>query len=155
MNKVGYYSAGTVEYLYDPETEKYYFLELNPRLQVEHPCTEMVSRVNIPALQLMVAMGVPLFHIKEIQNLYGIASNGSDFLNDDTEIIFDSIIEKRAKPYGHVIATRITAENPDKNFQPTSGKLTELTFRRQWMILFLVVQMFGVIFQLILLEGCM
>lgn len=51
---VGYVSAGTVEYLYDPNAECYYFLELNPRLQVEHPCTEMVADVNLPAAQLQV-----------------------------------------------------------------------------------------------------
>lgn len=50
---VSYVSAGTVEYLYDSEGS-YYFLELNPRLQVEHPCTEMVSDVNLPACQLQV-----------------------------------------------------------------------------------------------------
>lgn len=50
---VGYVSAGTVEYLYDTAGH-YYFLELNPRLQVEHPCTEMVSDVNLPAAQLQV-----------------------------------------------------------------------------------------------------
>lgn len=52
---VGYVSAGTVEYLYTTEG-KYYFLELNPRLQVEHPCTEMVSDVNLPACQLQVSV---------------------------------------------------------------------------------------------------
>ena len=57
---VGYRSAGTVEYLYDTEGN-YYFLELNPRLQVEHPCTEMVANFNLPAAQLMVAMGIPLY----------------------------------------------------------------------------------------------
>lgn len=51
---VGYVSAGTVEYLYNAEDETFYFLELNPRLQVEHPCTEMVADVNLPALQLQV-----------------------------------------------------------------------------------------------------
>ena len=51
---VGYVSAGTVEYLYNDEDETYYFLELNPRLQVEHPCTEMVASVNLPACQLQV-----------------------------------------------------------------------------------------------------
>lgn len=50
---VGYVSAGTVEYLYTTEGN-YYFLELNPRLQVEHPCTEMVADVNLPACQLQV-----------------------------------------------------------------------------------------------------
>lgn len=52
---VGYVSAGTVEYLYDP-SGSYYFLELNPRLQVEHPCTEMVADVNLPAAQLQVSL---------------------------------------------------------------------------------------------------
>ena len=52
---VGYVSAGTVEYLYEPLTGAYYFLELNPRLQVEHPCTEMVADVNLPAAQLQVS----------------------------------------------------------------------------------------------------
>lgn len=51
---VGYVSAGTVEYLYDTDGN-YYFLELNPRLQVEHPCTEMVTDVNLPASQLQVS----------------------------------------------------------------------------------------------------
>lgn len=51
---VGYVSAGTVEYLYSQDGS-YYFLELNPRLQVEHPCTEMVADVNLPAAQLQVS----------------------------------------------------------------------------------------------------
>ena len=51
---VGYVSAGTVEYLYNDDDESFHFLELNPRLQVEHPCTEMVADVNLPASQLQV-----------------------------------------------------------------------------------------------------
>ena len=51
---VGYVSAGTVEYLYNEEDETFHFLELNPRLQVEHPCTEMVADINLPAAQLQV-----------------------------------------------------------------------------------------------------
>ncbi len=58
---VKYENVGTVEYLYDPIGKTYCFLELNPRLQVEHPTSEMVSGVNIPACQLMVAMGIPLY----------------------------------------------------------------------------------------------
>jgi acetyl-CoA carboxylase / biotin carboxylase 1 len=58
---VGYVSAGTVEYLYNEEDESFYFLELNPRLQVEHPCTEMVADVNLPAAQLQVSF---ILHIK-------------------------------------------------------------------------------------------
>ena len=53
---VGYVSAGTVEYLYNEEDESFHFLELNPRLQVEHPCTEMVADVNLPASQLQVIL---------------------------------------------------------------------------------------------------
>ncbi len=51
---VGYVSAGTVEYLFT-EDGSFYFLELNPRLQVEHPCTEMIADVNLPAAQLQVS----------------------------------------------------------------------------------------------------
>lgn len=61
---VGYISAGTVEYLYNPEDCTYCFLELNPRLQVEHPCTEMITDVNLPACQLQIAMGLSLHRIK-------------------------------------------------------------------------------------------
>lgn len=49
-------SAGTVEYLYSQDGS-FYFLELNPRLQVEHPCTEMIADVNLPAAQLQVTKG--------------------------------------------------------------------------------------------------
>ena len=51
---VGYENAGTVEYLYDNDGN-FYFLELNPRLQVEHPCTEMITDINLPAAQLQVS----------------------------------------------------------------------------------------------------
>ncbi|KAI8815908.1 acetyl-CoA carboxylase [Fimicolochytrium jonesii] len=126
---VGYVSAGTVEYLYEPSTGEYYFLELNPRLQVEHPTTEMVSGVNIPAAQLQVAMGIPLSNIRDIRTLYGLTPTGRseidfDFSNPDS-------YEKQRKPSpkGHVIAARITAENPDAGFKPNSGKVVELNFR--------------------------
>jgi acetyl-CoA carboxylase/biotin carboxylase 1 len=64
---VGYVSVGTVEYLYEPATNKYFFLELNPRLQVEHPVTEGITGVNLPASQLHVAMGIPLNKIPQIR----------------------------------------------------------------------------------------
>ena len=51
---VQYVSAGTVEFLYNEEMETFHVLELNPRLQVEHPCTEMVADINLPAAQLQV-----------------------------------------------------------------------------------------------------
>lgn len=117
---VGYVSAGTVEYLYDPLEKKFYFLELNPRLQVEHPCTEMVSDVNLPAAQLQIAMGLPLYRIKDIRVLYG----GNPW--ETTPIDFS---KGRAKAWGHVIAARITSENPDEGFKPSSGTVQELNFR--------------------------
>merc|ERR1719483_300944 len=78
---VDYRSAGTVEYLYDTDSGKWYFLELNPRLQVEHPCTEMVSNINLPASQLMIAMGIPLHRIKSIRQMYS-ASQTEDSIID-------------------------------------------------------------------------
>ena len=57
---VGYVSAGTVEYLYNSEDDTFHFLELNPRLQVEHPCTEMVADINLPAAQLQVIISMDL-----------------------------------------------------------------------------------------------
>ena len=86
---VGYVSAGTVEYLYSHADDKFYFLELNPRLQVEHPTTEMVSGVNLPAAQLQIAMGIPLHRIRDIRLLYGADPHTSteidfDFSNEDS-----------------------------------------------------------------------
>lgn len=118
---VGYVSAGTVEYLYDPEGH-YYFLELNPRLQVEHPCTEMVADVNLPAAQLQIGMGIPLYRIKDIRLLYGESPWST------TPIDFDNP-PKKPQPWGHVIAARITSENPDEGFKPSSGTVQELNFR--------------------------
>merc|ERR1719191_2541348 len=68
---IGYVGAGTVEYLYSPTQNKFYFLELNPRLQVEHPVTEGLTGVNVPSIQLQVAMGIALDRIPEIRKFYG------------------------------------------------------------------------------------
>jgi acetyl-CoA carboxylase / biotin carboxylase 1 len=118
---VGYVSAGTVEYLYDGEGN-YFFLELNPRLQVEHPCTEMVADVNLPACQLQIGMGIPLFRIKDIRLMYGESPWESSIIDFDTP-------PNKPRPWGHVIAARITSENPDEGFKPSSGTVQELNFR--------------------------
>ncbi|XP_058014157.1 acetyl-CoA carboxylase 2 isoform X1 [Ahaetulla prasina] len=118
---VGYVSAGTVEYLYS-EGGNFHFLELNPRLQVEHPCTEMIADVNLPAAQLQIAMGVPLHRIKDIRALYGESPWG------DHPIAFEGP-SNAPIPRGHVIAARITSENPDEGFKPSSGTVQELNFR--------------------------
>uniref|UniRef100_A0A670JWK5 acetyl-CoA carboxylase n=1 Tax=Podarcis muralis TaxID=64176 RepID=A0A670JWK5_PODMU len=118
---VGYVSAGTVEYLYSQDGS-FYFLELNPRLQVEHPCTEMVADVNLPSAQLQIAMGIPLHRIKDIRIMYGVSPWG------DSPIDFENSAHVPC-PRGHVIAARITSENPDEGFKPSSGTVQELNFR--------------------------
>ena len=110
---IGYVGAGTVEYLYNATTKKYYFLELNPRLQVEHPVTEGITGVNLPSTQLQVAMGIPLSRIPDIRRFYG--------RDPETDTNIDFMEEDYVLPERHVIAARITAENPDEGFKPTSG----------------------------------
>ncbi|KAH7669888.1 Protein POD-2 b, partial [Aphelenchoides avenae] len=110
--KVGYVSAGTVEYMYLPATQEYFFLELNPRLQVEHPCTEMISNINIPAVQLQIAMGVPLHRIVDLRLFYGLERYGTDGLPANAETKTDSTC--------CVIAARITSEDPAEGFRPAS-----------------------------------
>jgi acetyl-CoA carboxylase/biotin carboxylase 1 len=118
--EVGYKCAGTVEYLYVPAIDEFYFLELNPRLQVEHPCSEWITRTNIPAIMLNVTMGIPLDRIPDIRNFYAKPTYGPEPIDFSTE---------KGVVKGHVVAGRITAENPEEGFQPTSGTITELTFR--------------------------
>ncbi|GMI39491.1 hypothetical protein TeGR_g6007, partial [Tetraparma gracilis] len=122
---VNYTNAGTVEYLYSEPDKKFYFLELNPRLQVEHPVTEMITRVNLPATQLQVAMGIPLKHIADIRALYGF--NRFEEPGTDTTIDFENT--PKIAPNGHCLAVRITAENAEAGFKPTSGSIQELNFR--------------------------
>ena len=124
---VGYANAGTVEYLYSEPDSKFYFLELNPRLQVEHPVTEMITRVNLPAAQLQVAMGIPLDNIPEIREVYGRNRFEDDPKAETSRIDFDNT--QRVKPHAHCIAVRITAENAEAGFKPTSGGIQELNFR--------------------------
>lgn len=129
---VNYVGAATVEYLYSMDTGEFYFLELNPRLQVEHPVTEWIAEVNLPAAQLCVAMGIPLWKIPEIRRFYGKDEGGSydswaKTGDKATEFDFDEAVS--VKPRGHCVAVRVTSEDPDDGFKPTSGKLQELSFR--------------------------
>jgi len=118
---IGYIGAGTVEYLYNAESNKYYFLELNPRLQVEHPVTEGLTGVNLPSVQLQVAMGIALDRIPQIREFYGREPEGKDHI--------DFLEENYDYPKKHVIAARITAENPDEGFKPTSGRIERVKFQ--------------------------
>ncbi|KAJ7876806.1 acetyl-CoA carboxylase [Mycena leptocephala] len=126
---VGYVSAGTVEYLYNHAEDDFYFLELNPRLQVEHPTTEMVSGVDLPVAQLQIAMGIPMHRIKDIRQLYGVALNASSEIDFDLVKPDSNQLQRKPRPKGHVVAVRITAENPDAGFKPSSGSIQELNFR--------------------------
>jgi acetyl-CoA carboxylase biotin carboxylase subunit len=91
----GYYNAGTVEFLVDAE-RKFYFLEMNTRLQVEHPVTEMVTALDLVKLQIQIAAGEKLALKQEDITLRGCA-----------------------------IECRIYAEDPDNNFFPSPGKILE------------------------------
>jgi len=96
MREIGYYSSGTVEFLLDPQTKKFYFLEVNTRLQVEHGVTELITGLDIVSLMFDIAEG------KELP-----------FIQDDIY------------PNRHAIEVRINAEDP-KTFNPSFGTITRL-----------------------------
>lgn len=92
--------------------------------------------MNIPSLQLQVAMGIPLFAIPEIRDMFGqdralaipIPEGIKPGDNRMVELC-DVDWNKQRSPEGHVIAVRVTAENAENGFTPTSGQISELTFR--------------------------
>ena len=89
---VGYYSAGTVEFLYDEERREFSFLEMNTRLQVEHPVTELVTGIDLVREQLRIAEGAPLGYGQQDVTLSG-----------------------------HAVEVRLYAEDPDHDFLPAAG----------------------------------
>jgi propionyl-CoA carboxylase alpha chain len=95
---IGYVNAGTVEFVVDSD-ERFYFLEVNTRLQVEHPVTELVSGLDLVDLQLQIAQGAPL---------------GESVLG--------------ATAAGHAIEVRLYAEDPDDDYLPASGRLSTFEF---------------------------
>ncbi|XP_009758450.1 acetyl-CoA carboxylase 1-like [Nicotiana sylvestris] len=129
---VNYVGAATVEYLYSMDTGEYYFLELNPRLQVEHPVTEWIAEINLPAAQVAVGMGIPLWQIPEIRRFYGMEHGAGYDAWRKTSIAatpFDFDKAESTRPKGHCVAVRVTSEDPDDGFKPTSGKVQELSFK--------------------------
>lgn len=93
---VNYTGAGTVEFVVDPHGE-FYFLEMNTRLQVEHPVTEMITGLDLVRLQIEVAQGLPL-----------------------------SITQKDVVAQGHSMEVRLYAEDPAHDFLPTTGRIFQL-----------------------------
>ena len=92
----GYTNAGTIEFLLDRDGQ-FYFMEMNTRIQVEHPVTEWVTGIDLIQEQIRIASGLPLSYRQE-----------------------DVVLT------GHAIECRINAENPDKNFRPSPGTITDL-----------------------------
>ena len=92
---IDYRSAGTVEYLYDPARGEYYFLEMNTRLQVEHPVTEAITGIDLVEWQLRIARGEAM-----------------------------TLAQSDVQFNGHAIEVRIAAENPAENFRPETGQIT-------------------------------
>jgi 3-methylcrotonyl-CoA carboxylase alpha subunit len=93
-----YRSAGTIEFIVDAQTEEFYFLEMNTRIQVEHPVTEMTTGLDLVAMQIQHAAGVPL----------ALTTQGD------------------IGRVGHSIECRLYAERPGKGFLPSPGMLTKL-----------------------------
>ena len=91
-----YVNAGTIEFLLEKD-ESFYFMEMNTRIQVEHPVTEWVTGMDLVKEQLRIASGLPL-----------------------------TVSQKDVHVQGHAIECRINAENPQKNFRPSPGTITEL-----------------------------
>ena len=92
--KIGYRNVGTVEFILDLDTKNFYFMEMNTRIQVEHPVTEMITGIDLIKAQIRIASGEKLW-LKQ----------------DDVKFS------------GHAIEFRINAEDPDKNFTPAPGKI--------------------------------
>ncbi|MDC1315776.1 ATP-grasp domain-containing protein [Alphaproteobacteria bacterium] len=98
-SNVNYEGAGTVEFIYDLNEKKFYFLEMNTRIQVEHPVTELITNCDLIAMQIQFAF-----------------DRKKKFLQ-----------QKDITSYGHAIECRVYAEDPSKNFLPSPGKISQLT----------------------------
>lgn len=99
---VNYVGAGTVEFIYDSQTSEFYFMEMNTRIQVEHPVTEMITGLDLVEWQIRVARGEPLPKTQD-----------------------------QIKLNGHCFEARIYAENPDDNFMPEAGQVHKMFLPQQ------------------------
>lgn len=92
---LNYRNAGTVEFLYDTDRQEFYFIEVNARIQVEHPVSELISRRDLVAMQIKLAGGEAM-----------------------------TLEQSDIKLHGHAIECRVNAEDPDNNFRPSPGRIT-------------------------------
>ena len=99
--KARYRNAGTVEFLYDVDSEKWYFIEVNPRIQVEHTVTEMVTGIDIVRSQILVAQGHKLH-----------------------EEPLALPVQEKVPLYGAALQCRVTTEDPEKHFAPDYGRIS-------------------------------
>ncbi len=97
---VGYQNAGTVEFLMDMDSQEFYFIEVNPRVQVEHTVTEQVTGIDIVQSQIRIAEGATLAEAT------GVAS------------------QEGVRLFGHALQCRVTTEDPQNNFIPDYGRIT-------------------------------
>lgn len=109
---VGYKNAGTVEFLLDVDTDEHFFIEVNPRIQVEHTVTEEVTGVDIVQTQLLIAGGATLYELGLTDRPTGPENTGE---NAPKSLI--------PPPQGVALQARITTEDPARNFAPDSGTL--------------------------------
>ena len=100
-NAVGYRGAGTVEFLYDLDSQRFYFIEVNPRIQVEHTVTELVTGIDLVKAQIRIAAGARI----------GTAESGVP-------------AQDEIRLNGHALQCRITTEDPENRFIPDYGRIT-------------------------------
>ncbi|WP_158971936.1 urea carboxylase [Paraglaciecola sp. L3A3] len=112
MASINYLNAGTVEYIFDQQSQQFYFLEVNTRLQVEHGITELCFDVDLVEWMLKIA--------------YDDTMAKQESLTATDLSAIDNLVSQ-----GHAIQARIYAENPAKNFQPSSGLLTQVEWPEQ------------------------
>ena len=103
-----YYNAGTVEFLVDVERNEFYFIEVNPRIQVEHTVTEMVTGIDLVRCQILVAQGYRL-----------------------SEAPMSLPAQEQVPLYGYALQCRVTTEDPEHNFTPDYGQHTDLSLARR------------------------
>lgn len=120
VKEQNYSGLATVEFLVNEETGKINFLEVNTRVQVEHPVTEGVTDLNFLEIQTLISQGVPLYRIPEVRRYFKNDPKGDGPIN--FSVVYGM------EPEGHVIALRIISEDPDNDFTAMAGGVGKISF---------------------------